>query len=151
MTCKLRRFLYWCVYVCKTASKSEIHNSKFNSEMGWESFRSKKTVTSCHVLLEILRNHLEWTIPLKQIWVNFGNFFHDSLCAQRFQTLGISLLEGTWASHIRWMKRSCQLLHELTESGLQRIMLKSSEVSYLMTSKGIPTLKCSVRNLNFFT
>ena len=29
----------------------------------------------------------EWTIPLKEVWHNFRNFYRDSLRAQKFQTL----------------------------------------------------------------
>ena len=78
------------------------------------------------------------TIPLKEVSLNFRNFYHDSLHAQRFQTLIKSLVESIWVSNLigglskgreSFFVNFTFLRHETTKSGPQRFMVENSEVS----------------------
>ena len=47
---------------------------------------------------------LQWTIPLKDVWLNFRNLYRDSLRVQRFQTLITSLFEDFWVLNTPFRK-----------------------------------------------
>ena len=73
------------------------------------------------------------TIPLKEVSLNCRNFYHDSLHAQRFQTLIKSLVESIWVSNLigglsegreNLFVNFTFLRHETTKSRPQRFMVK---------------------------
>ena len=71
-------------------------------------------------------------ILLKEVLLNLETLIRDSLPAQRFQTLTTSLFEIIWVSSLigELSKGRGSLRHEMTKLGPQRIMLKSSKVSW---------------------